>query len=197
MSDMWLPEGPHYDLNIEHKPLEGSGPFTGGGWKMVWHTTESERESVDAMYGVLKAKRAAPHFVIGWRKGYRFPVVIQMLALDEGARALAHPSGPETNRANCIQVEVCGRAASSHEWEDNWYRALANLSILVGHRVEIPESRPRRFPGNRYSGWGFVKAQGHVGHCHVPGNDHWDPGKFAGSKLIRYIKAGRHQLEPR
>jgi hypothetical protein len=196
-SDLWLPEGAHYDLNIEHGPLPDAGPFTGGGWKLCWHTTESERESVDAMWSVLRNKDAAPHFVIGYRKGFRFPVVIQMIPLHRAGRSLAHPSGPETNRANVIQVEICGRAAESNSWDDNWYRALANLGLLIEHRVPIERKRPRRFPGERYTGSGFVRATGHVGHCHVPGNDHGDPGRFQGRKLLRFMEQGRQTLKPR
>lgn len=197
MSDLWLPEGPHWDLNIEHSQLDDAGPFTGGGWKLTWHTTESQRESVDAMFRVLRDKRAAPHVVIGWRAGHRFPVAIQMIPFNRAGRALAHPSGPETNRANTIQVEICGRAAESNDWDVNWYKALSNLANLIEHRVPIPTKRPRRFPGERYTGAGYVRAEGHVGHCHVPGNDHWDPGRFRGTTLIRLMKEGKHQLEPR
>src|SRR4051812_34946159 len=196
-SDLWLPTGAHWDLNIEHKPLEDAGEFTGGGHGLVWHTTESERESVDAMWHVLRAKNAAPHVVIGWREGFRYPVAIQCIPFHRAGRALAHPSGPETNRANAIQVEICGRAAESQDWDDNWYKALANLAGLIGHRVDIPESCPRPFPGTRYSGPGFFNAKGHVGHCHAAGNDHVDPGHFRGAKLVRYVKQGKQDLAPR
>ena len=197
MNGSWLPVGAHWDLNIEHAQLTDAGAFTGGGWKVVWHTTESDRESVDAMWRVLRDKRAAPHVVIGWREGFRFPVAIQMIPFHRAGRALAHPSGPETNRANAIQIEVCGRAAESNDWDENWYKALANLALLIEHRVDVPRKRPRRFPGDRYTGAGFVRAKGHVGHCHVPGNDHWDPGRFDGRKLLRYMNDGRQKLGPR
>lgn len=197
MEKSWLPLGPHWDLNIEHGQLPDAGAFTGGGWKLVWHTTESQRESVDSMWSVLREKRAAPHVVIGWREGLRFPVAIQCIPFHRSARALEHSSGPETNRANCIQVEICGRAAESGGWDENWYKALANLALLIEHRVEIPRKRPRHFPGQRYTGAGFVRAAGHVGHCHVPGNTHWDPGRFDGRKLIRLMNRGRQELKAR
>jgi hypothetical protein len=194
---LWLPTGPTWDLNIEHKPLEDAGEFTGGGHGLVWHTTESERESVDAMWHVLRAKNAAPHVVIGWREGFRYPVAIQCIPFNRAGRALAHPSGPETNRANKIQVEICGRAAESHTWDANWYKALANLALLIEHRVDIPRKAPRSFPGTRYTGTGFVRAQGHIGHCHAPGNDHSDPGRFASARLLRFMRQGKQELKPR
>lgn len=197
MSDLWLPEGLHWDLHIEHHQLPDAGSFTGGGWGLCWHTTESPREAVDSMLGVLRDKNAAPHFVIGYRAGVRYPVVIQMIPLDRAGRALAHPSGPETNRANKIQIEICGRAAESNGWDTNWYRALANLAGLISHRVPIPHSRPRAFPGSRYTGMGWVNAEGHIGHCHCPGNDHVDPGRFQGTRLVRLLKEGQQQVKPR
>jgi hypothetical protein len=89
----------------------------------------------------------APHVVIGWRKGFKYPVAIQCIPFDRAGRALQHPSGPETNRANAIQIEICGRAAESHTWDANWYKALANLALLIEHRVDIPQKAPRSFPG--------------------------------------------------
>jgi hypothetical protein len=90
-SDLWLPEGAHWDLNIEHAQLPDAGEFTGGGHKLVWHTTESERESVDAMWRVLRDKNAAPHVVIGWRDGFKYPVAIQCIPFNRAGRALAAP----------------------------------------------------------------------------------------------------------
>jgi len=188
MDELWLPEGHHWDLHIEHKPLPDAGPFTGGGWKLVWHTTESSWMAVDAMWNVLRDKDAAPHFIIGGRQGREHPVVIQCIALNRAARALAHPSGPETNRANAIQVEICGRAAQSHLWSDGDYETLANLSELIMHRVDIPNNAPRDFSNpRRYTGAGWVQAKGHVGHSMCPGNDHWDPGRFREGTLVNLI----------
>jgi hypothetical protein len=50
MSDLWLPEGPHWDLNIEHHPLKGgTGSFAKGGWKLVAHTTQTREDTIDAL----------------------------------------------------------------------------------------------------------------------------------------------------
>jgi hypothetical protein len=109
MDKLWLPEGAHSDLNIEHSRGQGSGSFTGGGWKLCWHITVSPWASVDAMVSVLKSKNAAPHLVIGGRPGWQYPVVVQMLPFNEAGRALEHVLPQETNRANTIQVEICAR----------------------------------------------------------------------------------------
>jgi hypothetical protein len=202
MNNAWLPEGHVWDLHIEHdRAPDDAGQFTGGGWKLVWHVTVSPWQSVDAMVNVLNDKRAQPHFVIGGRKGVEHPVVVQLLPLDVAGRALQHPSGPETNRANAIQVEICAYpdAASAskagHEgeypggWTDWTYKALANLAVLVEHRVNIARRVARSFESEkRFTGAGFVKTTGHLGHQHVPQNTHWDPGSsFSGTKLLRYM----------
>lgn len=266
MSKLWIPEGPRRDLNVEHSKGEDAGAIGGGGPKLVWHITVSPWMAVDSMVRVLRDKNAAPHFVIGGRPGFRFPVLVQMLALNRAGRALAHPSGPETNRANCVQVEICAvpgnarvsradrgdpatqlftmpdlelpedlmRAAAKADngsdaersavlddielcmsetsslargfnsgvaaWGEDTYKALANLTRMISAgkvpRKFIPMDLARKFTNtDRFSGTGFVKAKGHCGHMHVPGNTHFDPTTaFEGSHLIRLAKAGWHQL---
>lgn len=198
MDRLWLPEGAHWDLNIEHKRLEDSGEFTGGGWKLVPHTVEAPRDTVDTMFNVLRDKRAAPHFLYGYRPTSRFPVVIQMIPLDRAGRALAHTLGPETNRANAIQIEICGRAADSGRWSANYYKGLANLCRMIERRVNIPHRVPISFAKpHRASPQGWVNAKGYLGHCHCPGNDHTDPGTgFRVHDLLKYIdRAGNHGLD--
>jgi hypothetical protein len=186
IDSLWLPEGAHWDLNIEHHPLQGgTGPMTGGGKKLVLHTTESPREWIDGAIKQFTAGSGTPHLSIGWRKGFRFPVVAQFLPFDQFAKTLEHPAGtPETNRANAVQVEICGRAAESASWDDNWYRALANLFTLTRRRVG-------------YTGDGWVRASGIVGHCHAANNHHTDPGRIKAGKLLGYMKAGRQELKAR
>lgn len=194
MNDLWLPEGAHWDLNIKHHRLEDSGPFTGGGWKLCHHTVEAPRDSIQSMIEVLAGKRAAPHLLYGYTRTSRFPFVYQMIPFNLAGRALQHTFGPETNRANCIQIEICGRAADSHRWSDNYYKGLANLCRMVERRVNIPRRAPKKFPDTRFSPQGWVNAKGHVGHIHCPGNDHTDPGPgFRIHDLFRFMEqAGNH-----
>lgn len=195
MSKYWLPEGPHWDLNIEHHALNDAGTFTGGGWKLVWHTTESPWEAVDSMVRVLDAKNAAPHFVIGGRKGYKFPIVVQCIPLNRAARALEHNGGPETNRANAIQVEICEYTHNAPHWDDNMLKALANLTNWIQNRVSIPFRNPRSFQNPvKYTGAGWVNATGHVGHVHCPGNTHTDPTGFRCSRMLTFARQGEQEL---
>lgn len=187
MSDinkLWLPEGEHWGLSIKHQPLEDSGDFIDGGWKFVWHTTEGA--GIDAMFRVLRDKRAAPHLLIDPSKGVSR--IIQMIPFNQAARALEHPTGtPETNRARCIQCEIVDFAKNAPNWEDWFYRDLAALAVLVEHRVPVRRVT-RGFSASNFkkiSPQGFAQAHGHMGHQHVPNNSHWDPGAMNGSKLMR------------
>jgi hypothetical protein len=200
-NSLWLPEGLHWDLHIEHHHADATGPMAGGGAKLVLHTTESPREWIDAAIRQFANQGiGTPHLSIGWREGVKLPVVAQFLPFNQYAKTLEHPAGtPETNRANAIQVEICGRAAEANDWDLNWYRALANMALLVEHRTQIKRTRPRRFPGDRYTGAGFVRAKGIVGHCHAPNQTqgHTDPGRFQGLRLIRLMNEGKHNIKPR
>jgi hypothetical protein len=199
--NLWLPEGPHWDLNIEHHPSGDAGPFTPGHPKIVLHTTESPQQWIDGAIRQFATQGVGtPHLSIGYREGFRFPVVAQFIPFHRTAKTLEHPNGtPETNRARAVQIEICGRAAESNGWDLNWYRALANMLLLTQHRFEFPTKRPRSFPGIRYTGKGWIGASGIVGHCHAPNQTqgHTDPGRFDGRKLIRLMHEGRQNLKPR
>lgn len=135
MDKAWLPTGAHHDLNFERHLGHSIGPMTGGGWKGVIHITVSPWIAVDSMISVLKAKGAEPQLVIGGRAGFNFPVLAQMLALTDAGKALRHPSGPETNRANAVQMEICarpGNVRSPHRGEE-----ITDLFTLPD--VELPD----------------------------------------------------------
>lgn len=187
----WLPEGHVYDLHVEHRPLESAGPFTGGGNKWGWHITVSGWNTLDMIWGVLRDKRAAPHLIIGGRPGVKHPVVIQCIPFNQAARALAHPSGPETNRADIIQVEICANVDDVPRFDERGlYKAFANLVKLTNIRTpntrEVPRRLARSFQNtDRFGGQQFVDEQGHCGHMHVPGNSHFDPTtEFMGGRLM-------------
>jgi len=185
MNDLWLPEGRHWGLNIEHRELPNAGAFTGGGHKLVWHTTEGG--GIDNMWRVLRDKNAAPHFCID--PGGGDAPVYQCIPLNRAARALEHPAGtPETNRANAIQVEIIGFAKDADDWGHVIYRDLGALAALIDHRFNIRRGyRPFTVPAKKVTPSGFVRATGHLGHGHVPNNNHWDPGKMNGAALMRAI----------
>lgn len=114
--DPTLSEGyfPSWGLHVEHDfSGDTAGPHTGGGWKLCHHITVSPWRSVDSMVRVLHDKSAEPHVALGGRAGVEKPVAIQLTKLNLAGRALAHPSGPQTNRANCVQLEICATPGRS------------------------------------------------------------------------------------
>jgi len=170
------------------QPLEDAGPFSGGGHKFLVHTTEGP--SLEGAFATLKGGRSAPHFILEVKNGVRR--LVQCIPIDHAARGLEHNSGPETNHANCIQVEVVGfteraKAARLNHlelWVPNWstdiYKHLHLLMLWSHDHFSVPMKADHPFAGQpgyaRLSGQAFVNATGLVGHCHVPGNDHTDPG---------------------
>jgi hypothetical protein len=55
---------------------------------------------------------------------------------------------------------------------------------LTQRQVGYPISRPRQFlVPIRYTGPGWIKARGIVGHCHAANNSHTDPGRIKAGKL--------------
>lgn len=173
MNKDWLPTGSHWGLTISHRTVV-TGPMVPSGHKFVWHTTEGA--SFDGADSTLRGNGDEPHFLIDMHTGK----VIQYVALSQYSKSLRHPGGtPETNRAGCIQVEILGFASESPNWTDAQMRKLAALAVLVEHRVSIPRMHPYIFaPGHRATPQGFITAKGHLGHEHVPNNDHVDPGKM-------------------
>ena len=179
MDELWHP-------NARRMPLEDAGPFTGGGAKTLWHTAETS--SVQVTYDAVKAKRAAPHFIIGRQDGKR--ILWQCVPLNRAGRALEHNLPQETNRANPIQIEIADYAANSGKWDDEFYNMLGGLAEYIEHHHGTSRGvrgfkSPRKFTGD-----GFVKFSGHCGHVHVPGNSHTDPGRgFKVAKIIDYLEA--------
>ena len=175
----------------KRQQLEDAGSFTGGGHKFVVHTTEGS--TLESAFETVKGKRASPHFILEVKNGRRR--LVQCIPIDRAARALKHDSGPETNKANCIQVEVVGYTSHKEAvkqghlelWVPNWpadiYKHLHLLMLWTHDHFAVSMRADHPFAGQpgyvRLSGQAFVNAVGLVGHCHAPsaaGNDHTDPG---------------------
>jgi len=190
--------------SAKKQQLEDAGSFTGGGHKFVVHTTEGS--TLESAFDTLKAERSAPHFILEVKNGRRR--LVQCIPINRAARALKHDSGPETNKANCIQVEVVGftdgdkAAKLGHPelWVPNWspaiYKQLHLLMLWTHNHFAVPMRADHPFAGQpgyaRLSGQAFVNAVGLVGHCHAPlaaGNDHTDPGPLNSHFVIHGVGA--------
>lgn len=153
------------------------GSMVGGPPRVVWHTTESDPGSLDAVVRYLAANRSAPHLVWDPSTGG----VVQMIPANRAARALMHPAGTtQTNRQGsaCIQIEVIGRA--SHPFTARPMKGReAILSWLDSFGV------PRAaYSGPRMGGAAWQAFRGHCGHAHVPANNHTDPGAIDWRALL-------------
>jgi hypothetical protein len=153
-----------------------AGGFQGGGRKLVWHTTEGT--SLPNYGG------SAPHFTLDPSDGRLW----QHIPLDRGARALM-AGGP--NFWNTIQVELIGFADTARanalgvperavvNWPVSHYTAIAGLARWIEANFAVPRTCTVEFVDHS-SHLGSLDAvknyAGHIGHQHIDGNDHWDPG---------------------
>jgi hypothetical protein len=167
----WLP-------NAIRVPGRSAGPMApGAGAKIVHHTTQGA--SAAGAIGAYRATGSWPTLTAEWL-GTRMRVY-QHMPLDQAARALEHPGGPETNRANCTQIEHVGFAEHASEWPPERMAAIASLCRQIEARTGCPA---RIVPGTKWghlnpprlSGEAFFESSGHAAHMHVPENHHWDVG---------------------
>ncbi|MGB2711000.1 MAG: N-acetylmuramoyl-L-alanine amidase [Conexibacter sp.] len=134
----------------------------------MWHTTETP--------GLPNYSGSAPHFTLDPADGRLW----QHIPLNQAARALK-PGGP--NFWNTVQVELIGWAKETHTWPDGRYARIAQLARWIEANFGVPRRTSVAFQGNGAtphlpSAEAFKAYVGHIGHQHVPGNDHWDPGKL-------------------
>jgi peptidoglycan hydrolase-like protein with peptidoglycan-binding domain len=153
-----------------------AGGFQGGGRKLVWHTTEGT--SLPNYGG------SAPHFTLDPADGRLW----QHIPLDRAARALM-AGGP--NFWNTVQVELIGFADTARanqlgvperavvNWPAGHYTAIAGLARWIESNFAVPRKCTVEFVDHA-SHLGSLDAvkgyAGHIGHQHIVGNDHWDPG---------------------
>lgn len=190
MPDQWLPSGTHWGLTITHHPLKDWGPLDpNAGDKAIWHTTEGSWRSAYDVF--LRQPGIAPNVMIE----FTLQRVVQFSPLNHTSGALEHPPGtPETNAAGCRQIEICGTAANSQNWDQSMYDDLGALAVLIEHRTGIPRQNHHKFAhqgqARRLTPAGFVRAKGHLGHEHVPNqpSGHWDPGALSWVKLARGMR---------
>lgn len=150
--------------------VTGIGPLQGGR-KIVWHTTEG--------YGLPAYSGSNPHFTLDPKTG----TLYQHQDVRQGARALQNLSGGvETNRQGAIQVELIGFASQSQSWTEEAYQHIADLARWIEHYCGVQRECSVSFPGNgqtaHMDATKWNSYNGHCGHCNVPENAHWDPGRL-------------------
>jgi hypothetical protein len=178
-------------------PGESSGRSEGGGAGIVHHTTEGA--SAGGAVEAYRATRSWPTLTAEWT-GVRL-VVFQHMPLNLMARALEHPSGPATNRANKTQIEHVGFTDDAwrrkvgadpglhvSRWPDARWAAIGALCRQIEAVTGCPaiSAPPLTWwdEPQRMSGQSFFDTPGHSGHVHVPGNHHTDGTGFEIVKVL-------------
>jgi hypothetical protein len=188
---------PETKKRFKKLPSSHRGTFSGGGKKVTVHTTEGGT-SARGIANYLRDVGYEVHFVCD-------PIhkrVIQVLPLNVSGFGLEHPSGPETNRANNVQIELVAFASESTaremgynkkwavaNWGEDEYQFISVLLAKIHRRHPFSLRCPSFRHPRKMSGTGFYNYSGLVGHVHVPGNNHSDPGtSFRGRHLLTLTK---------
>lgn len=198
----WLPGVPR-DTAVAGA---GGGSQTPGPAKIVLHTTEG---SWDSAMAVFRSKLTAPHFLVDPRARR----VVQLLPLDRSAYTLRHPAGtPETNRlGRCVQIEIVGFAGQQPgaftDADLTWFGET--IIGPIAREIGCPLDSTPTFYGEgcgwtlategarqRLSWPAWAAYAGVIGHQHVPGNSHWDPGAFRVAPVLAAAR-GQKPLELR
>jgi peptidoglycan hydrolase-like protein with peptidoglycan-binding domain len=160
--------------------------------KGVLHTTEgSSWPNYPSQY--------EPHLTVRPSAGKGIEVR-QHIAFSKAAYALKHPAGTtQTNGAHAIQMELigtCDKGGPGYYWpaaDDAvltalWLQVIKPISDTFHIPLKAPTFLP--YPGSygntnvRLSGGQWLAWNGWLGHQHVPGNDHGDPGAFPWARLV-------------
>jgi hypothetical protein len=188
MADLWLPGFDRWELpGVPGVPYdEPDDP------KALLHTTEGS-----TIEGAVQAYKAFPPQLIVDPVRKR---KVQHIPLNRGGYALWNADADDSR---CYQVEIVGFAAQSHLWSDEVLRWLGEELARPLHEYGgVPYVVVRH--GFHRAGGGLVLASarspirltqaeldsfsGFLGHQHVPGDDHWDPGGLNVSRILEYAK---------
>lgn len=183
MASGWL-EG------YEHRPTENCGGYTNpnAADKHLLHTTESGWGSIEGVYNLFRGSTLdSPHFTIDPGNFRR----MQHAEITRAACALRGSWQAPTNGAMVIQTEICGWAATTHEWNDNVLMFIAQhlvdarngMQAILGHTYPLvctvtfygtdagftlaTESAPQRLSPGAFQSYGGVLGHQHV-HCVTP-----------------------------
>ena len=156
---------------FEHKVRTSAGAFTGGGHKLMFHTTEGG--SINGAISALDRYKSWSHFLISFEEKRK----IQFLEVNQAAKSLANNAndGYQTNRANVIQIEIVGYARETQDWSKEKLDWIANICSEIRAAFDFPLTI---IGDERLSDKAFVDYAGVCGHKNCPDNDHWDPGKL-------------------
>lgn len=151
--------------------------------RYTWHTTESPagKSYFYSIAAYLIRVGAEPQVIYDPESD----LLGQFGPLTQSGRALRNDGARRTNREGKvnIQVEVLARARSP--WTNGFDPAKKpnfRKLIAAGRAHGVPDTWPAGKPAataataTKRDRTIWQTKGGHYGHCHVPNNDHWDPG---------------------
>ena len=173
MANLWTPEAERL------APSGTPGTMMGvGGAKAVAHCTVGT--GYDAMDRVLTDKQGEPHYlyeVTSDRLGQYFPLHVSSRSLQRGYVDVS------CNKAGLVVVQIEFVAAPdgfTRYWKPgpNFRAMMRDIRDQGVPDVWIkPVARDGSLTGTSRLDWpAYLAAEGWIGHCSVPAQDHWDPG---------------------
>ncbi len=189
MPDLWLPGFERWELpGVPGLPYdEFDDP------KALLHTTEGS--SID---GAVQAYRAYPPQLIVDPVRRR---KVQHIPLNRGGYALWNGDADDSR---CFQVEIVGFASQTHLWSDDvlrWlgeelarplheYGGVPYVVVWKGFRRdgEMPYPLASSASPLRLTQGELDSFSGFLGHQHVPGDDHWDPGGLNVGRILDHAR---------
>jgi hypothetical protein len=177
MGTIWIPGAER----LGDGSIGGAMDTPNGKPRVTWHVTVSGAgdSAFNAVGRYLIAEQFEPHVLYDPTTDR----IGQFGPLNQSARALANDGTLRTNRTGLvnIQIEVLARAETPFT---GYWKPGKNFKALMAaiRSWGIPDVFP--LPLAATSGdcvrtrsvW--LNTAGHYGHCNVPGNNHWDPGKL-------------------
>jgi hypothetical protein len=183
--------GPAYIDGVERlggQVIGGAMDHPESGPRFTWHVTVSPTGYFTSMASYLINAGFEPQ-VLYDPKTDRLG---QFGPLTQSARALQNDGTRRTNREGLVNIQVEVVAMPSPPWTDGFDPATKpnfRKLLAAGRAHGIPDVWPAGPPVARSSDpmprrrdiW--QSKAGHYGHCHVPGNSHWDPGGIDTAKV--------------
>jgi len=183
--------GPAYIDGAERlggQVIGGAMDHPESGPRFTWHVTVSPTGYFTSMASYLINAGFEPQ-VLYDPKTDRLG---QFGPLTQSARALQNDGTRRTNREGTVNIQVEVVAMPSPPWTDGFDPATRpnfRKLLAAGRAHGIPDVWPAGPPvtsssqamPRRRDIW--QSKAGHYGHCHVPGNTHWDPGGIDVTKV--------------
>ncbi|WP_203635197.1 hypothetical protein [Streptomyces sp. SID10815] len=179
MPDLWMP-------GAERRPVGNTDVMNGGPARATWHATSNTNDwsyKNESAYFAAGGAGMAPHLIVDPFTGQ----ICQYFPADSRALALKNADGERTNRTGKynIQIEVVftpGETVNGRRYANIADTPCKGIPEILAwlRSLGIPDA----WPGGAPRAWArqtvsldtWRSQAGHYGHCHVPGNDHIDPG---------------------